>query len=106
MELSSLTERANEIKQKYAELNRHEGHRQWGLAEYSQGFVADVGDLVKLIMAKNQFRTADDIDRRIAHELVDCLWSVLVIASEMDLDLEAEFIREMANLERRIAVTR
>lgn len=104
MEFSNLSERANEIKRQYAELNKINRHRQWCVTEYTQGFVGDVGDLVKLIMARNQYRSTDDVDRKIAHELVDCLWSVLVIARELDIDLEAEFFTEMEKLEQRIAV--
>lgn len=73
-----------------------------GLAEYVQELVGDVGALVKLTMAKKQYRTADDIDRRIAHEVVNCFWSVLIIADELGLDLEPEFAIEMTKLEQRI----
>lgn len=106
MEFSNLIEQANEIKRRYAELNHINRHRQWGVTEYTQGLVGDVGDLVKLIMARNQYRSTDDVDRKIAHELVDCLWSVLVIADELDIDLEAEFSKEMRKLEQRIADAR
>jgi NTP pyrophosphatase (non-canonical NTP hydrolase) len=104
MELTELIKRSDEIKQQYAELNRLNGHRPWGVAEYTQGFVADVGALTKYVMAKNQFRSGGDVDRKIAHELVDCLWSVLVIASELNLDLEDEFLQGMDALEERISV--
>lgn len=76
------------------------------MAEYTQGLVGDVGALMKLVMARNNYRAADDIDCRIQHELVDCLWSVLVIARELDIDLEAAFVREMTTLEQRISGAR
>lgn len=65
-----------------------------------QGFVVDVGDLMKLVMAKAGARRVDDVDRKLAHELSDCLWSVLVLARLYDLDLEKEFLQTMAELER------
>ena len=58
-----------------------------------QGFVGDVGDLMKLVMAKDGLRSVDDVDKRIAHELADCLWSVLVLARLYDVDLQTEFLR-------------
>jgi len=97
-----LSTRADVIRLLYDEQNREMGRHPWGAAEYAQGFVVDVGALVKLVMARNGFRDADDIDQRIAHELVDCLWSVLVLAKELDVDLDAEFGRGMDGLERRI----
>jgi NTP pyrophosphatase (non-canonical NTP hydrolase) len=106
MELSELIKRSDEIKHQYAELNRLNGHRQWGVAEYTQGFVADVGALTKHIMAKNQYRSGSDVDRKIAHELVDCLWFVLILASELEIDLEGEFLRGMNTLEERISVAK
>ncbi|HWV24963.1 MAG TPA: hypothetical protein VNZ58_12300 [Thermomicrobiales bacterium] len=102
VDLAVLVERADEIRRLYDEQNRRMGRHSWGAAEYAQGLVADVGDLVKLIMARNGFRDADDIDRRIEHELVDCLWSVLVLARELDVDLEAGFKRGMDDLAQRI----
>lgn len=97
MELKELTEKAKEIKQKYAAKNQ----KQWGVAEYTQGFVGDVGDLSKLILAKNEFRSIADVDAKLAHELADCLWSILVIADELGIDLEKEFVKTMGELSER-----
>ena len=41
-----------------------------------------------------------EVDRKLAHELSDCLWSVLVLAHAYDVDLEQEFLRTMGELER------
>jgi phosphoribosyl-ATP pyrophosphohydrolase len=41
-----------------------------------------------------------DIDARLAHELADCLWSVLVLAHEHGVHLEAAFSRTMAEIQR------
>lgn len=68
-----------------------------------QGFVGDVGDLMKLVMAKSGVRTIPDTDRKLAHELSDCLWSVLVLARLYDVDLEKEFLRTMDEIEARVS---
>ncbi len=103
MEFKDLAKRAKDIKDAYAVLNRIEGARKWGVEEYTQGFVGDVGDLVKLVMAKKGFRFYDEnIDQKLAHELADCLWAVMVIASELDVDLETEFVKTMDFLEQKI----
>ena len=69
------------------------------------GFVGDVGDLSKLIMAKRGLRgpTDDDIDEKIAHELADCLWSVCILADKYNINLEAAFSKTMNELEDRLS---
>lgn len=102
MDLKKLTKKANEIKDAYIVLNKKEGRKKWSKSEYVQGFIGDVGDLSKLIMAKNNFRHIEDVDKKISHELSDCLWSILIIADELDIDLESEFLNSMKELKKRI----
>jgi NTP pyrophosphatase (non-canonical NTP hydrolase) len=66
------------------------------------GFVGDVGDLSKIVMAKHGLREMDDIDAKLAHELGDCLWSVLVLAKKYNIDLASEFMKTMDGLDNRI----
>ncbi len=87
MELNELLKKAKEIKEKYREVNP----KLWGATEYAQGFVGDVGDLLKLVMAKNEFRKVEQVDAKLAHELSDCLWSILIIADELGIDEEDFF---------------
>jgi NTP pyrophosphatase (non-canonical NTP hydrolase) len=100
MELSQLTERAMQIRQCFAESEQRCTGRVWTREEIMQGFVVDVGDLMKLVMAKAGARRVEDVDRKLAHELSDCLWSVLVLAQLYDVDLGKEFLRTMDELER------
>jgi len=73
--------------------------RPWTREEVMQGFVGDVGDLMKLVMAKSGLRPGPDLDQRLAHELADCLWSVLVLAKLYDVNLEKEFLATMTQIE-------
>ncbi|MEZ6330670.1 MAG: MazG nucleotide pyrophosphohydrolase domain-containing protein [Candidatus Saccharimonadales bacterium] len=66
------------------------------------GFVGDVGDLSKLIMAKNNLRSKDNVDEALAHELSDCLWSLLVLADKLGIDLDQAFIKTMDSLEQKL----
>ncbi len=66
------------------------------------GFVDDVGDLSKIIMAKHGLRDMEDVDEKLAHELSDCLWSILVLASKYSIDLPNEFMKTMDLLDKRI----
>jgi NTP pyrophosphatase (non-canonical NTP hydrolase) len=102
MQYTDLQSKALEVKNLYDELNIKRGEQKWTAAEYTQGFVGDVGDLVKLIMAKNNFRKGEDIDNQLAHELADCLWSIIVIADQLGVDLPAKFMSNMTELGAKI----
>ncbi len=99
MELSLLSDRAMQIHAAFAERARRTGHRPWTREEVMQGFVGDVGDLMKLVMAKTGARPIPDADRNLAHELSDCLWSVLVLAELHGVDLEKAFLATMTEIE-------
>jgi NTP pyrophosphatase (non-canonical NTP hydrolase) len=74
------------------------GRKAWTRDEIMQGFVGDVGDLMKLTMARNGVRPIADVDRKLGHELADCLWSVLVLAELHGVDLEQEFHQMVATV--------
>jgi uncharacterized protein YabN with tetrapyrrole methylase and pyrophosphatase domain len=92
MDIPALTEKAMALRRRFSEIAHENGRREWSREEVVQGFVVDVGDLMKLAMAKSGIRDADDVDQKLAHELADCLWSVLVLAKLYDVDLEQAFI--------------
>lgn len=99
--LNDLQQQAQVIRQKYDELNRRNGQQKWDGFDYTAGFVGDVGALMKIVMAKAGKRRGDDVDAKLKHELGDCLWSLLIIAHEYDIDLEDAFKNTMAELEAR-----
>lgn len=102
-QFSELTGQALAVRDHYDELQRADGHEQWDVSDRMAGFVGDVGDLSKLVMAKKGVRRGpDDIDAALAHELADCLWSVMVIADELGINLEQAFTKTMNELHERI----
>jgi NTP pyrophosphatase (non-canonical NTP hydrolase) len=104
MDLIELQRRALNIRAKYAELEKHQGNQEWSNRDLVQGFVGDVGDLVKLTMAKDGLRDIPDVDKKLQHELSDCLWSILVIAKKYNVDIEKSFFETMNELEEKIAL--
>lgn len=102
MTYEDLLRRAVEIRDKYDQLNLKKRGIQWNEQQLMAGFVGDVGDLSKIIMAKHGLRAMDDVDQKLAHELSDCLWSILVLASKYKIDLAGEFIKTMDQLDERI----
>lgn len=101
MTFEELLRRAVEVRAKYDELNAKRGVT-WNEQNLMSGFVGDVGDLSKIIMTKHGLRSMEDVDVKLAHELSDCLWSVLVIADKYKIDLASEFIKTMDGLDKRI----
>ncbi|MGF7229230.1 MAG: nucleotide pyrophosphohydrolase [Candidatus Saccharibacteria bacterium] len=102
MQYDDLLKRAVEVRAQYDTLNTSRGVT-WNEQNLMSGFVGDVGDLSKIIMAKHGLRAMDDVDAKLAHELADCLWSVLVLADKYKIDLATEFMTAMDGLEKRIA---
>lgn len=101
MQYEELLKRAVEVRTQYDKLNATRGVT-WDEQNLMSGFVGDVGDLSKIIMAKHGLRTMENIDEKLAHELADCLWSVLVLADKYEIDLANEFMKNMDGLEKRI----
>jgi NTP pyrophosphatase (non-canonical NTP hydrolase) len=101
MDFKQLSDRAMEIRDKYSALEKNKYGREWTPAEIAQGFVGDVGDLMKLVMTKEGIRDLENVDEKLEHELSDCLWSILVIAKKYDIDLEKSFLNTMDELDKR-----
>jgi NTP pyrophosphatase (non-canonical NTP hydrolase) len=104
--IDELTKVARDVALAYKQSNTFKGRQPWSIDQYMAGFVGDVGDLSKLVMAKAGYREADGVDERIAHELADCLWSILIIADELGVDLAAVYRQNMGTLLRQIMAER
>ncbi|MFA6466479.1 MAG: nucleotide pyrophosphohydrolase [Patescibacteria group bacterium] len=104
MDLKGHIKRAVTIKNKYALVEIKTSGKPWSVLERTQGFMGDAGDLMKLVMAKNNLRNIDNVDEKLKHELSDCLWSILVIADELGIDMDEEFTKSMDDLEKKILV--
>ncbi|MGC5167356.1 nucleotide pyrophosphohydrolase [Luteimicrobium sp. DT211] len=82
----------------YNERDQARRGRSWTREELVLGFVGDVGDLAKLALGKAGVRDRADLDRAVAHELADCLWSVCVLADAYGVELESAFRTTMQSL--------
>ena len=98
MELSDLERSAIQLNKLYEQLEIKKYGRVWTTEELTLGFVGDVGDLAKLIQASAGIRDIDDCREKLGHELSDCLWSIMVLASKCGIDLEAEFVKNTGEL--------
>ena len=103
MDFQKLIERAMSIRRLYEEKERKIYGSAWNSEEITLGFVGDVGDLAKLIVAENGKRNNPDSKNKLEHELADCLWSVVVLANLHGIDLEKAFLKTMDDLQNQIS---
>jgi NTP pyrophosphatase (non-canonical NTP hydrolase) len=103
MEIKDLAKRASEIKGLYSKMEMQKFGKTWTDAQVMQGFVGDVGELMTLVMAKEGIREIEDVDKKIAHELSDCLYCIFILAERFEVDIEKEFLGTMAGLEKKLA---
>ena len=95
-DLIKLQDRAMEIRRRYDELEKKRDGQPWSGLQLANGFKKDVSNLIELLEAKN-------IDqKKLNHELADCLWSVLVIARKTGVDIERAFWTTMLELDDRL----
>ncbi|MFI6959968.1 MazG nucleotide pyrophosphohydrolase domain-containing protein [Nocardia sp. NPDC050408] len=102
MDIQELQTRAIAIHDLYDVLNLAERGRTWTREDFMLGFVGDVGDLAKLVMAAEGTRSMPGGRAALEHELADCLWSVLILAHRYEIDLETVFTKTMGELEETV----
>ena len=100
MEFQKLIGRAIAVRKQYSEKEQALYGSSWTSEEIALGFVGDVGDLVKLIVAENGKRNIPNSKEKLEHELSDCLWSIIVLAELHGISLEKAFMSTMDEVEK------
>jgi NTP pyrophosphatase (non-canonical NTP hydrolase) len=102
MTLKNSQTLAIDVKNLYDRLNKKAGQSIWTAEDYLSGLMGDIGDLHKLLMAKNNKRSYKGkdmtLDQAIEHEMADILWSVFVLAEAHGVDVDKAFTTTMAKL--------
>lgn len=101
-DFETLQKKALYIKNFYIQKQKEKGKEIWTASDYMAGFVSDIGELSELVSAKKGMRTVDDVDQKLEHELNDCLYSIIVLADEFNIDLASTFSKNMDTLAERI----
>jgi NTP pyrophosphatase (non-canonical NTP hydrolase) len=102
MDFQSMVDRALMVRKLYEERENQFYGSPWTSEEIALGFVGDVGDLAKLVIAENGKRDIENSHEKLGHELSDCLWSVIVLAKMYDINLEHSFMETMEKLEKNL----
>jgi NTP pyrophosphatase (non-canonical NTP hydrolase) len=100
MDLEDAVQRAREVRSRYALLEVARYGREWSTVDLMNGLVGDVGDLSKLVAAHSGVRQGPaDLKGALEHELADCLWSLLVLADAVDVDIVSAFVSTMRSID-------
>ena len=102
MTFQEIISKAVSVRKKFSNFEEQKYGRSWTVNDLVHGFVGDVGDLSKLVQAKSGIREIQDVNEKLEHELADCLWSVIAIADEYNIDLESSFNKTMSQLEEKL----
>lgn len=102
IDFETLQKKALFIKNFYIQKQKEKGKEVWTASDYMAGFVSDIGELSELVSAKKGMRAIDNVDQKLEHELNDCLYSIIVLADEFDVDLASTFSKNMDLLAERI----
>lgn len=102
-QFSDFMKQALAVRNHYDELQKADGRKKWDASDRMAGFVGDVGELSEFVMVKKGIRRGPkDIDAVLAHELSDCLWSIMVLSDELGVDLEQAFTKWIDEMHARI----
>ena len=105
MNFQDMIDRALAVRKLYKQKESQLSGAPWSSEDIALGFVGDVGDLAKLVMAEAGKRKIENSKEKLAHELSDCLWSVIVLAEVHHVNLEQAFMETMEKLEERLSET-
>jgi len=103
MNIEQLTEKVLKIKKLYSEYEIKKSYKPWTVEETIVGLASDVGDLGRLVLAKEGFREMPDLDKNIEHELAELLYTTLLLSSHYRIDLERAFLDETTRLEEKLS---
>lgn len=102
MTIKQLNQKTQKVKRAYDDFRRKQGERAWMTSDYAEALVGDVGDLMKLVVKRRRKGASKAINRDIGKELADCLYMIMAMAQELDIDLEEEYKVNLEFLEQNL----
>ena len=105
MEFQKLIHRALDLRSQYDKKERQLYGSPSTDEEIAQGFLGDVNNLGKLILAQHGKLEIANSKEKLGSTLSHCLWSVIVLAQMHNVDLEQSFFEAMDRLENHLLET-
>ena len=99
MEFQKLIHRSMDLRRQYDRKERQLYGEPSTDEEIARGFLGDVNNLVKLVMARQGKLEIANSREKLGSQLAHCLWSVIVLSEMHDVNLEQSFMEAMDRLE-------
>lgn len=98
MNLKDVVELSTQSRNAYALFEKEEYGRVWTDEEIYTSLVSDIGDLGRLVLAKEGVESVIELPERLKHEIGECLWGIAVLAGSYGVDLEEAFRSQLEHV--------
>ncbi|MEI8312917.1 MAG: hypothetical protein WCH98_19385 [Verrucomicrobiota bacterium] len=99
-DFSGAVGRSVQIRKLYNELERLHHGGPWTNQEDFIGFVRDVGELGRMVMAsEGRWAYEGDPGKDLPDKLSECLWWIFVLSDRLGIDINTAFSSKMVELE-------
>jgi hypothetical protein len=103
VDFAAATARARHIRGLYKQVEERLHGNAWTTQEVMIGYLYDIGQLGRLIMAaEERWLHEGDVPRELEDKLSECLWWVLVLADRLGVDISNAFTAKMNDLDRQL----
>lgn len=98
MNLEELVQRSNQVRERYHELELKHHKSTWTVEEDLLALSNDIGNLNRLVMTKFG-RYYDETPYTLEHKLAENIWWLIELSTRLDVDIEAELEKFLAEKE-------
>lgn len=99
-DFSSAIESSMQVRRLYHELEKRNHGAAWTKQEDVIGFVYDVGELGRMVMAaEGRWVHPGELGKDLGDKLSECLWWLFVLSERLGVDLNAAFASKLSELE-------
>jgi NTP pyrophosphatase (non-canonical NTP hydrolase) len=100
VDFTAATVRARHSRELYRQLEKRLHGSVWTPQEVMLGYLYDIGELGRLVMAaEDRWLHEGDLRRELDDKLSECLWWVLVLADRLGVDITKAFTTKMNDLD-------
>jgi len=98
--------RAVRIRKLYRQLEERNHGGAWTTQEDMIGFMSDVGELGRLLMAsEGRWVHAGDLPKELGDKLAECMWWIFVLSDRLGIDISQAFSKKMDELDSSLSAS-
>ena len=106
IDFTSPAARAVRIRKLYHRLEKRNHGGAWTTQEDMIGFMSDVGELGRLLMAsEGRWVHTGDLPKDLGDKLAECLWWIFVLSDRLGIDISQAFSRKMDELDSSLSAS-